>query len=427
MPVETVNYINDLNPDWPDGTEPKSQGDNHLRNTKKAIKQTLPNVAGPVSASHVELSHMAGVTAPVQGQLDARAQKSGSVYTGTHDYSGAASVKLPAATNIGPVTATELGYLDGVTSGVQAQFDGVNTTVAGKVDRSGDTYTGAHDLTGATVTVTTQAVADNTTKAASTKFVKDAIADAALSSSLPGQAGNAGKVISTDGANAFWAFVDFNTQVSGKPDTLSGYGITDGVTTSIGTGRDKSQPMAAAPIGQPCAFVSTSGAGPDWPTALSPSWWNVFTYGITTRLTQRAEQVFDGPQKGWIFVRYQHDGVWSGWMRVMTDGSIVEKLYENPGASGALTVSPIHGSAYYLFLTGNVSLTIPVPRPGLDQYTFMIAQFGANSVSWSANVRPPVGGIPAIPAGYVQTITLYSPSNSLDLWLAAVGPRHPLS
>lgn len=41
------------------------------------------------------------------------------------------------------VTATELGYLSGVTSGIQAQINSVSGDVSGKVSKSGDTMTGA--------------------------------------------------------------------------------------------------------------------------------------------------------------------------------------------------------------------------------------------------------------------------------------------
>lgn len=53
MGLETnVNYISDLNPDWPAPNDPKSAGDDHIRETKKAMKQSFPLVAGPVPIAH---------------------------------------------------------------------------------------------------------------------------------------------------------------------------------------------------------------------------------------------------------------------------------------------------------------------------------------------------------------------------------------
>jgi len=48
----SVNYINDLNPLWPTPSDPKSAGDDHIRETKKAVQQSFPLVAGPVPIAH---------------------------------------------------------------------------------------------------------------------------------------------------------------------------------------------------------------------------------------------------------------------------------------------------------------------------------------------------------------------------------------
>jgi hypothetical protein len=63
MGLETPTYISDLiatNPTTPDGV---SQGDDHIRNLKSAIKTTFPNVSGAMTASHTELNTMDGITA----------------------------------------------------------------------------------------------------------------------------------------------------------------------------------------------------------------------------------------------------------------------------------------------------------------------------------------------------------------------------
>ena len=57
-------------------------------------------------------------------------------------------------------------------------------SVTDRALRAGDTYTGTHDFTGATANVATQAVADNSAKAASTEFVQAAIAGVNATSSL---------------------------------------------------------------------------------------------------------------------------------------------------------------------------------------------------------------------------------------------------
>ena len=59
MPLENPAgqpYINDLNEDWPLGTDYPSDGDNHIRLIKDAIKATFPNITGPVTFTQDELN-----------------------------------------------------------------------------------------------------------------------------------------------------------------------------------------------------------------------------------------------------------------------------------------------------------------------------------------------------------------------------------
>jgi hypothetical protein len=47
MPLESgVTGIQGLNPAWPTGTDPKSQGDDHLRTIKAAIQASFPGMTG---------------------------------------------------------------------------------------------------------------------------------------------------------------------------------------------------------------------------------------------------------------------------------------------------------------------------------------------------------------------------------------------
>ncbi len=65
MSVESqVNNIADLNPTYPQADDPVSQGDNHIRNIKKALKDTFPNIDGTVTASEDELNQLVGQALP---------------------------------------------------------------------------------------------------------------------------------------------------------------------------------------------------------------------------------------------------------------------------------------------------------------------------------------------------------------------------
>ena len=56
MPVESVTGIWDFDPSWPLGTDPKNEGDDHIRNVKRGVQQSFPNVDEPVTASSADLN-----------------------------------------------------------------------------------------------------------------------------------------------------------------------------------------------------------------------------------------------------------------------------------------------------------------------------------------------------------------------------------
>jgi len=58
MTVETVTYISDLDQNNPAGGDSIAEGDDHIRNIKKAITGTFPNVKGEVTATHDQLNDL---------------------------------------------------------------------------------------------------------------------------------------------------------------------------------------------------------------------------------------------------------------------------------------------------------------------------------------------------------------------------------
>lgn len=76
MGLESATYIHELVPTNPVGaTDPKSQGDDHIRMFKQAVQNTLPNVEGAVQASHTQLDKTiklsAGTFTPTASNLSA--------------------------------------------------------------------------------------------------------------------------------------------------------------------------------------------------------------------------------------------------------------------------------------------------------------------------------------------------------------------
>jgi hypothetical protein len=72
MTVETVQYISDLEPVRPQGGDSIAQGDDHIRNIKKGLKNTFPKIDGEVNASQDEINTLVGIdtSQSLQNQLD---------------------------------------------------------------------------------------------------------------------------------------------------------------------------------------------------------------------------------------------------------------------------------------------------------------------------------------------------------------------
>lgn len=132
MTVESVTTINDLDPLNPAGTDGKSEGDDHIRNIKTGLKQTFPNIAGPMTATHDELNYLDGPipgTASASKALVLGATKNIDTIDVTKDgleIGGVAVTTTAAELNLlDGVTATtaQLNYVAGVTSAIQTQLN----------------------------------------------------------------------------------------------------------------------------------------------------------------------------------------------------------------------------------------------------------------------------------------------------------------
>jgi hypothetical protein len=58
MTVESVTNISDLDINNPAGGDSISEGDDHIRNIKRAIKNTFPNITDPVTATQDEINKL---------------------------------------------------------------------------------------------------------------------------------------------------------------------------------------------------------------------------------------------------------------------------------------------------------------------------------------------------------------------------------
>ncbi len=106
---------------------------NYVKSVNFTAKDTLPtgNASKVVRGAELDTEYNAIAVA-----VSTKADINSPTFTGT--------VGLPATTSIGDVSATELAYLDGVTSSVQTQLSTLNTNKADKTV----TVTGTGGLTG---------------------------------------------------------------------------------------------------------------------------------------------------------------------------------------------------------------------------------------------------------------------------------------
>ena len=125
---------------------------------------SLPATTSIGDVTATELGYL-DATSSIQTQLDAKlaSADASTTYAPIDSPTFTTSAILPASTDIGNVTATEISYLEGVTSGLQAQIDA-------KAALAGATFTGSVEAQD--VTVTGNLVVQGTTSTISTSDLK---------------------------------------------------------------------------------------------------------------------------------------------------------------------------------------------------------------------------------------------------------------
>jgi hypothetical protein len=79
MALEAAAHINQLVATNPTSSDPKNQGDDHLRLEKTVLLTDFPNIGGAVTATHTQLNFVTGVTSAIQTQLDAKVATSATI------------------------------------------------------------------------------------------------------------------------------------------------------------------------------------------------------------------------------------------------------------------------------------------------------------------------------------------------------------
>jgi hypothetical protein len=181
MALENGTYVNSLVPANPASTDGLAQADDHIRLIKSTIKNTFPNITGPVTSTQAELDaslpaghvsyladlvntgvtsteydYLDGVTSNIQTQIDSIVAGSSNIPQSNIDY-------LALITGAG-VSSTQFGYLSSTTSDIQTQFTSLSGRVTTLESAPGATdtnnYVTGGSISGTTLTLSRQGLSD---------------------------------------------------------------------------------------------------------------------------------------------------------------------------------------------------------------------------------------------------------------------------
>lgn len=397
MSVESASYINQLDSTRPTSSDLKSEGDNHLRLLKVVLQNTLPNIAGAVTATHTQLNYVTGVTSAIQTQLDAKAPLASPALTGTPTVPTAATATTTtqaASTAFVHNVLDSLG--DATLAAAEAQADiattqaGIATTQAGLATTNGAAQV---TLAAAQVTLATTQAGIATTQAgisttqagnaAASAVAADASADAAAASAVAADA-------SADAAAASAA------SIAGGPVT-SVNGMT-GVVTGLATASDiTAERSATATLTNKTIALGSntvSGTLAQFNTAVTDA-----DFASLAGTETLANKTIAGA--------------------TFTDGYTEETATAN--TSTAYTVNLTNGSVQFLTLTGNCTYTFPTPAAGKS---FLLIQkqdaTGSRTVTWPASVKWPGGTAPTITSAASKVDKFVFTAIDGSSWLGSV-------
>lgn len=186
---------------------------------------SLPATTSIGDVSATEIGYLNNVSSAIQTQLDAKLATStaSSTYAPIDSPTFTTAATLPAQTDIGNVSATEIGYLEGVTSALQTQLDAkapiANATFTGSTEAVDLTLTGNLYVQGSTTTISTSnlKLRDNMTY----------LNQAGLFD-ISGASGDGTNVIYTTATNHDYAAGDYVTVANVTPSSFD-IGAGDGV------------------------------------------------------------------------------------------------------------------------------------------------------------------------------------------------------
>lgn len=131
MTVENATHINNLNATYPTPSDPVSEGDNHIRLIKTALKATFPSLTGATQATAAQMDLLTTATGANTANELVKRDASGNFNGGTIT---AATAFVGTLTTAAQTNVTSVGALNGgsITSGFGAIDNGAsNITTTG--------------------------------------------------------------------------------------------------------------------------------------------------------------------------------------------------------------------------------------------------------------------------------------------------------
>ena len=258
------------------------------------------SIGAAASGANADITSLSALTTPisvVQGGTGQTTYTNGQLLIGNTTGNTLTKTTLTAGTGItvtngtGSITITNTGpdsfpgvgiaYSTGTAWGTSYSTSGTGTVVALSANPA---------LTG-TPTAPTATVGTNTTQIATTAFVTAT----SFVSALPGQAGNAGKFVTTDGTNASWSYVPLTSGVSGILPVANGGTGASSLTLNnviLGNGTGAVQVVAPSTAGNilqsdGTTWVSTT-PGPSGATLSNDTTTNATRFPIFADATSGA-------------------------------------------------------------------------------------------------------------------------------------------
>jgi len=222
MALETGNYLADLNTSNPTAADPKSQGDDHLRLIKTVAKQSFPGFTGAIVVTGAVGGTADLITITPTTALPSYVAPMLLVFEPTAANTGAVTVNVSAlgAKSLKTDAGAALSAGDLVNGEpVVAVYDGADFRLLHPTKRYIDTV----------LNPTVQAYVDNT----------------AFSTALPGQAGNNGAFLATNGTTASWTY------------DMTGLGAS---ANSVRGGTNTSSAVTPGALASSAAFVGLTDA-----------------------------------------------------------------------------------------------------------------------------------------------------------------------